>query len=553
MLTMLFVGPAPGSARVAPALETILQDDAQLLYRPEPVVQETLAELRALGVDRVRVTAGWSVMTRTPDSATRPSFDATDPAAYDATRWAALDRVVSLAPHYGLKVMIDVGFWAPHWAASDPPGPRARADIDPGAFRDFAVAVARRYSGSFVPATSSDALPVLVPNGSDDQFLAELLGQSNPPGGPAGLGTLLSPAAILPLGPRPLPRVDVLTLWNEPNHPGFLLPQWSGGGAHRSPASPAAYRTMVAAAYPAIKRARPDATVLVGATAASASQDTGTDGVPPLAFVRALACVDSRLRTLRSPDCRGFQPVPGDGWAHHPYSLRTLPDAVDPGRPDDAQIGELPRLARLLGQLVARGRLAPGLANLWITEDGYETGPRSVRAPFGPYDQARFLTWSEFLAWQTPGVRSFAQFLLRDIIPATPAGAGAHEQAGEWRSGLERADGTAKPAATTFRIGLLALRAGGTLRLWGRLRGFAAPRLVMLEAAAPGGRFAALTTVDATGGGGPGTIVSVAPGQVIDRRAALPGNPDTRYRLRVLGPSGPLIDQLGLAVPLVGG
>ena len=138
------------AAAQARGLETILQDDAQLLHRPEDQLRKSLEDMRRIGVDRLRVTAGWSVLTRDPDGAVKPAFDATDPSAYEQERWRNLDRIVVLAREYGFRVMIDVAFWAPKWASHDAPGDRGRTDVDPQAFRDFAVAVTRRYSGGYV-------------------------------------------------------------------------------------------------------------------------------------------------------------------------------------------------------------------------------------------------------------------------------------------------------------------------------------------------------------------------------------------------------------------
>src|SRR5690606_31254550 len=95
--------------------------------------------------------------------------------------------------------------------------------------------------------------------------------------------------------PRRLPEVKIFTIWNEPNHPGFLQPVG---------AAPAIYRGLVRAAFPAIKSVRPDARVLVGATS-STGDDSGLErrSTPPLRFLRELACVDAALDPL--PGCDG--------------------------------------------------------------------------------------------------------------------------------------------------------------------------------------------------------------------------------------------------------
>src|SRR5918997_162417 len=114
--------------------------------------QAAVARMRELGIDRVRITASWSSLTRAPEEETKPEgFNAADPGAYEQARWAGLDTAIRAIRAAGLKALVDVGFWAPHWATDDPPGPRARSNIDPQAYADFATAVALRYSGAFTP------------------------------------------------------------------------------------------------------------------------------------------------------------------------------------------------------------------------------------------------------------------------------------------------------------------------------------------------------------------------------------------------------------------
>ena len=62
-------------------IEDQVQDDALLLYGD---ADAAATELRSLGVDRIRVTAGWATIAPAPHSRRRPSFDATDPGAYPA-------------------------------------------------------------------------------------------------------------------------------------------------------------------------------------------------------------------------------------------------------------------------------------------------------------------------------------------------------------------------------------------------------------------------------------------------------------------------------------
>ncbi|MGH2917129.1 MAG: hypothetical protein ACRDLS_00815 [Solirubrobacteraceae bacterium] len=441
------------------ALETLIQDDASLLHRPTEQVRASLQKMRSLGLDRVRLTANWSVLTRSPDSDQRPAgFDARDPRAYSQAVWQALDEAVRLAKEEGLKVVIDIGFWAPRWATTDPPGPRARTNIDAAAFADFAVAVARRYSGEFAP------LPIALPPPppSQDQTLLDLLLGGRPSGGRPPLVT----------SPAPLPAVDQFVLWNEPNHPSLLLPQWKGRGKKTRPASPAIYARMARAAYTAAKAVRPDASFLLGNT----SSDGGTapkGAVAPLLFLRELACVNAKLRPLKTKACKSFKRLPGDGWAHHPYPRQLRPDnSADAHKPDNVRIGSLNRLSKLLRKLAARGRISNGLRRIHITEFGYETARIAGRPVLSQATQARWITWAEYLSSRVRGVVSYAQFLLRDLPPGSVRVSDSEARGfGQYYSGLETVEGKDKLAATSFTAGLFALRSSKRrVLLWGRLR-----------------------------------------------------------------------------------
>jgi hypothetical protein len=522
-MALALAAGAPAAAQAAVAApETILQDDAVLLHSSDQGVRDAMTQLRTLGVDRVRLTAGWSVIAPQPDSPARPAFDDTDPAAYPADAWANLDRAVRDADGAGLKVMIDIAFWAPRWATHDDPGTtgRLRTEIDPDAYARFAQAVATRYSGTYVPPTTSHDPPPAGPS-PDADLLGALLGSHR-----AGL------RGQTPQSSTPLPAAGIFTIWNEPNHPGFVMPQWERQGRGWWPRSADIYRAMVRAAYPAIKQAAPNSTVLIGATSSGGSSTPGRSGVPPLQFIRALTCVDRHWRPITTGSCAGYTTLPGDGWSHHPYSLRTVPEK-QPINHDKLPVASTPRLLAALRRLVSMGRLAPGDDQVWMTEYGYETSPPDPQAPFSPAQQAGMLARAERLATVDPAVRSWPQFLLRDR-PAGPAGPRLRI-AGDWQTGLEDADGSPKPAYTVFRTPVVAqCRAGGRLLVWGRWRDIAGAvaqvqRQVGGEWVAAGRPAAAATTSAAVQvivpwqGGVPARIHWTAPGgQAADSPAAAP-------------------------------
>lgn len=413
-------------------METTLQDDAVFLHRPPAQVRAAARQVAALGADRLRLTAGWSAIAPWPRSRRMPGgrFVGSDPATYPRGSWNALDIAVRAARSAGLKVQLDIGFWAPRWAVrrASPAG-RHRWWPDARLFGDFAHAVAARYRG----------------------------------------------------------QVDMYTPWNEPNHVSFLAPQWTpdGRGGYR-PESPHVYRAMYEAAWRAIKSVSRSNLVLLGNTSSEGSPVPGRGGVPPLEFLRALTCVDDRLEPLDVPECRHYRPLHADGYAHHPYSRDTTPATPSPFA-QDAPLADTNRLESLLGALALRGRITTDLP-VYDTEYGYESRQDDpFNAPFDRQQQAAYLSWASYLAWKDPHTRMFAQFLLRDIDPRqsgrTPGTASFYR---DWQSGLYDSHGRAKPAATAFKLPFWAELHGDqnnsrVVVLWGQVRPGSGVQTVRIE------------------------------------------------------------------------
>jgi hypothetical protein len=192
--------------------------------------------------------------------------------------------------------------------------------------------------------------------------------------------------------------------------------------------------------------------------------------------------MDAALRPLARSECGGFRRIPGDGFAHHPYSTRTPPHVAEGGSsPDDVPIARLRQLSALIDRLVAAGRLDRRLRELDLTESGYETNPPDPGAPFGPRRAARMWAWAEAIAATNPRVRMMSQFLLRDL-----PGSGAGQRVGrlsDWQSGLLFLDGRRKPLAAVLPAPLHAETGpAGQVRVWGRVRSGSGPRPVRLEA-----------------------------------------------------------------------
>src|SRR4051794_5750371 len=316
----LLVAQSMGGIGTAHPMEMTVQDDALFLHQQPALVQRTARRLAALGADRLRVTAGWSVL--------EPKRH-----RYDGGAFRALDTAVKTATAAGMKVQVDLGFWAPRWAVAKRLGRSTRQRWRPNAaaFGRFAEAVARRYDGDFGDPTSKKG--------------------------------------------KPLPAVRLWTTWNEPNHPSFLLPQSERTRSGRwRDVAPHVYRAMHEAAYNSLKRVDQQDQVLWGGLPPRGASRPGPErNTPPLRFLRDLACVDSRLEPLDDPACRDFHPLQADGFAYHPYSFEAAPNVVYGGR-DTVHLADLSRLTDLLRQLHDKGRIAGDLP-LYLTEFGYESKP----------------------------------------------------------------------------------------------------------------------------------------------------------------------------------
>lgn len=466
--------PPPPFPPQVTGFPTIVQDDGQMLHTDPANIASDVRTLRGLGVDWVRITAGWSVIAPDPTATRRPSFDATDPAAYPSGAWDELDRAVRMTAAAGMKPEIDIAFWAPRWATSRTvaPADRQRWGIDARDYGQFARAVARRYSGHY----------------------------------------------------RGLPAAVAFTVWNEPNYGVFLLPQRRLEQGRWAIASADEYRAMLDAAAPAIRAEAPRALLLIGATAGTGdpTPDGPGSGVAPLDFLRALACVDAGGRPIDTGACRDFKPLPGDGWSHHPYTPNGPPTQPDP-RPGSVELVGLPKLAQLLDRLHAAGRTQRQMP-IYVTEYGYETDPPDPTQRFTPADQARFLPAAELIARASPSVRSWAQFELRDLGPL--AGATPHERWRLFQTGLEFPDGRRKPAFAGFRLPLVVARTGtGGVRLAGRVRPGSGRRRFRIDARASDGTWHPAAPRASTGPDG---------FFVLD----LPGRPAAAYRVAIPQGSG---------------
>jgi hypothetical protein len=475
---------APARAAASATQASIFQDDNQLVYATPSHVAQTLAQLASLGVERIRVSVMWALVAPDPLSSQRPSFDATNPAAYPAGAWNRYDVIVTDAKAAGIGVDFDITSPDPVWAATAPSPAFKFEDYSPSPsqFGQFVQAVGTRYSGSYV-------VPTPTPPAKPPPTLAGI------PLPPALGGTTTTPTPQ----PAPLPRVDYWEIWNEPNEGGWLSPQWRalphGGAVIGSisakgwvPASPVIYRRLLAAAWNALSdTGHGTDTILIGDTSAKGSARHGDlPAMAPVTFLRALYCVGPSDRPLTgtlaaelscpaNPYELGLDDpalLYATGFADHPYSFTQAPNVPSANRLS-ATVADLPGFERTLDRIFAAyGRSMPAGVPLYLTEYGYKSDPPNPYVNITQAQQADYINEGEYMAWRDPYVHALAQFELVDASPDTSEPVGSAAYWGTFQTGLIALDGVPKPSYYAYRlpVWLPDPRTGPRVTVWGQLR-----------------------------------------------------------------------------------
>jgi hypothetical protein len=352
----------------------------------------TLDEIRAFGVTQVRQLVYWKEFAPRPTRKRIPrGFDGADPDDYPASTWGRLDRLIAAADARGIDVMLTLTGPVPRWATGNKRGYLNRPSRKQ--FGRFATAVGRRYGD----------------------------------------------------------RVSMWSIWNEPNQPQFLMPQYR----KRRPVSPRIYRGLYRAAYRGIRRTRAnrDDKILIGETSPRGNENV----VHPLAFLRGMLCLNRDYRKRR-----GCGRLDADGYAHHAYTTRTGPRFV-PDDSDDVTIGVLSRLVRALDR-AGRARALPRGLRIYLTEFGIQSTPDRISG-VSLARQPAYYALSEHMAYVNPRVALFSQYLMADDVPRERG-----PRFGGFESGLRRSDGRRKPAYRAFPNPLAVLDYGRQDVLWGLIR-----------------------------------------------------------------------------------
>src|SRR5215212_3533651 len=322
IIGLLVLLALPATAGAASNQSMTFEAPRELL---DPATRDhALDEIRAFGVDRIRVLVYWQSYAPDPKAKTKPAFDAADPAAYPAGTWDTLDALFTAAAARRIAVQLTLTGPVPKWATASKKDNVTKPS--PKEFQAFATAVGRRYGD----------------------------------------------------------RVGLWSIWNEPNHPQFLKPQF----VRKNAKSPRIYRKLFLAGQRGLRASGNGGdTLLFGETAPRGTPRV----VAPLAFLRGALCLDRHYH--RRGKCRR---VEAGGYAHHAYTTRVGPRFRPPDR-DDVTIGVISRLTRALDRAGRAGAIRRGLG-VYLTEFGIQSSPDPI---FGVSlaRQAEYLGIAEHVAY----------------------------------------------------------------------------------------------------------------------------------------------------------
>ena len=273
----------PGAAQASRA-QTVYFEPGGPFENPRTRPQ-TVAQMRHLGVDALRLVLIWDQVAPRPEGRQAPRFAAADPESYN---WGALPGELEEARRQHWQVLLTVTGPVPKWASGGHRDHLTRPnDKD---FREFMTAVGRRFA----------------------------------------------------------PYVSLWAIWNEPNQLGWLQPQWGRNGAPASPAIYrglflAGYGGLRAAGIED-PRVLMGETAPFGSSSVNVPREGTVHQMAPLTFLRGVLCLSSAYR--RVGRCGT---LPAYGYAHHAYTNSRGPGYVpsNPEEVTIGTLGRLARALNL--------------------------------------------------------------------------------------------------------------------------------------------------------------------------------------------------------------
>jgi hypothetical protein len=399
----------PAAAHASATQESIVEDEFQMLESGPEAQARALDDAKALGADTIRANVLWDRYAPTPSERTPPAgFDGANPAAYPPGTWDALTTLVVGAQARGLSIILTVTGAGPAWASrcGGSIAKRRTCRPRPSMFGDFVRAVGAQF-----------------------------------------------------------PQVTRWSIWNEPNQPGWLSPQFGRVRGQVVPVAADIYRSLARAGIAALQATGHGGNEILLGETAPVGRTTGPLAQRPAApefFLRELFCIDAQGRRLRgrTARARGCVPYPRfavTGFAHHPYGRSAAAAPGAPVSPGEIGIATSRRLKRVLNQAARAGRI-PRRLPIYYTEHGFQTRPPE---PVGvtPAQQAAYMNQSDWIAFGDSRIRSVAQYKLVD-----------DPDLGGFQTGLRFLSGRAKPGYPAYKLPIWVTRRGARLTIYGQVR-----------------------------------------------------------------------------------
>jgi hypothetical protein len=365
-----------------------------------------MQRVSSLGARYVKIPAFWNEIAPAPEEGSKPAgFADTDPAS-PLYNWSGLDTTVRNAVAAGLEPMVLVTN-SPRWARAPGCTDQPICTPNPQEYANFAIALARRYSGAFVTTGGT------------------------------------------------LPRVRYWQAWGEVNLFLYYLPQFDGG----KKVSPDNYRTLLNAFSGAVKGVDPTNQVV----AAGLAPLKRPGGLGPMDFLRRLLCMTGRRHPHPQAGCDATAQL--DVVATHPYT--TGGPTHKAAGPDDVMLGDLPKVTRLIRAARRAGKIKTSNSSVpfWVTEFSWDSNPPDS----GGLRMRIFARWIDeaFFRMWTAHVSAVFWFSIRD--QDSKNGLGDTAQSGFWLRGptIEQ-DKPKTRAIKAFQFPFVALKSGKKIRVWGR-------------------------------------------------------------------------------------
>ena len=362
-------------------------------------------QVRKAGAQFVRVDLPWQDVAPANQPARWNPQDPADP----NYNWSFVDHAVAEVTGAGFTPLMLVES-APNWAQRCKSPKELQyvevCDPSPAALAEFATAAARRYSGHF----------------------------------------------------EGLPRVEYWQALNEPNLTLFFFPQFSVDG---KPLSADLYRSLINSFYGAVKSVDPS-NLVIAAGLGPIARKGWTIG--PLQFTRELLCMkgSAHPHPIKGQCTDG---VHFDIFDIHPY---TTGGPTHTGGPNDVELGDMPRLERLLKAADRAGHIRGTVKHtrLWVAEFSWDSKPPD---PGGlkMKIETRWVAEALHVCWLS-GVENFFWYSLRDEPPNSSVPFSQTLQSGLFFYGNPVAKAKPKQILRAFRFPFVAYPGKRGLGFWGR-------------------------------------------------------------------------------------